>query len=316
MKKVLLFTVIAASYMGANETVDTFFTDRDAPKRKSVERLYTKWYAGPLHRMLTRKGGSSRIAGRWANSKRSKSQIKKFIKKYNINTEEMEQPVESFQTFNQFFSRKLKPNARPLPEGDPNAIVSPADGSALAVLNIREDTLFPTKSTLFSVREILRDDALAKQFEGGTAVIVRLAPWDYHRFHFPVAGVPEIPYRIAGRYESVSPEVYAAGTQPIQVNERHLIRFRSDKASTMAIVLVGALFVGAIVETYQPGKPVQRGDEMGYFEFGASTMVLFFQKDTIQLMPTLIRNSAEGKETPVRMGQLIGHVIPEERKKA
>ena len=114
----------------------------------------------------------------------------------------------------------------------------------------------------------------------------------------------------------MSPAVFRAGIQPLEVNERHIICFRSDKASTMAVVLVGALFVGSIVETYTPGKKYKQGEEMGYFEYGGSTMVLLFQKDTILVAPGIVADSKEGLETPIRMGHVIGHVIPESKKKS
>ena len=158
---------------------------------------------------------------------------------------------------------------------------------------------------------MLNNDKLTEQFEGGTAIVIRLAPWDYHRFHFPLDGIPSAPRVVAGRFDSVSPTVYRAGIQPLEIIERHIVEFRTDKASTVAIVLVGALFVGVIVETYSPGTKQLQGDEMGYFEYGGSTMVMLFQKGTITVASELIAASAEGKETPVKMGEVIGHVAEE-----
>jgi phosphatidylserine decarboxylase len=277
-------------------------------QRKAVERLYSKWYSDPLHFLLTRSRKSSRIMGRWANSRTSRRYIPRFIKKYSINVDEIAQPVSSFTTFNQFFTRTLKPNARPLP-ADPTAVISPADGNALVMQNINEDTLFPTKNLLFSASKMLANDELAALFYGGIAIIIRLAPWDYHRVHFPLDGIPGEPTVVAGQFESVSPAVFRAGIQPLEINERHIIQFQSDKASTVALVMVGALFVGAIRETYTPGEKYKQGDELGYFEYGGSTMVMLFQKGMITVVPEIIADSAEGKETPVKMGQVIGHVM-------
>jgi len=312
MKNVRGF-IIAITLLGVIGTIKTNpllqrKRKENGHKRKSVERLYNKWYSDPLRKALTKKSRASRLSGRWAKSRVSKAAIRPFIKKYSINTEEMARPVKSFRTFNDFFIRKLKPGARPIAT-DPNTIISPADGSALVMQNIDSNTLFPTKTVDLSAAKVLGDKNLAKTFEGGTAFIIRLAPWDYHRVHFPLTGVPGMPYTITGRYESVSPEVYKAGIQPLEINERHIIKFQSDKASTVAMVLVGALFVGAIVETYAPNKKYERGEELGYFEYGGSTMVMFFQKDTIHVLPEIVADSKEGKETPVKMGQVIGHVM-------
>lgn len=315
MKKVYLFFCIAVSFFTVvhavpadYETPSQWIMDRNAKQRKSVEKLYSKWYSDPLHHTLTKKSRASRLAGKWAKSKISKPKIVKFIKQYKINVNEMAVPVASFKTFNDFFIRKLKPGARPIPT-DPTAIMSPADGSILVMQNLHKNSLYPTKTVTLSAAKMLGDERLAQLFEGGTAIIVRLAPWDYHRLHFPLAGVPGAPRVITGKFESVSPAVYQAGIQPLEINERHIIKFQSDKASTMAIVLVGALFVGAIVETYTPGVHYKQGDEMGYFEYGGSTMVMLFQKDTIRVAPEIVKASAEGKETPVKMGQVIGHVV-------
>lgn len=276
-------------------------------QEQSVDRLYRRWYSGPFHYMLTGGSRSSRVAGYWANSARSRSYIPYFIQNYAIDVDEIAQPIPSFKTFNEFFIRKLKSDARPLPY-DRNTIISPADGSALVIENINDQTMFPTKTVSLSTKKMLHNGKFAKLFKGGTAIIIRLAPWDYHRFHFPTDGIASKPRIVAGRYESVSPTVYQAKIQPLEVNERHIIEYQSDKASTIAIILVGALAVGTIIETYTPDKQYAQGDEMGYFEFGGSTIVMLFQKDTISVIPELLRNSHVGQETPVKMGQVIGHV--------
>jgi phosphatidylserine decarboxylase len=317
MKKILSMFLLSISVLYAQKDETAFLDilrELNVKQQKSVARLYSKWYSSPLHYLLTRSAKSSRMMGRWANSPISRKYIPRFIKDYAINVDEIERPIYSFATFNEFFTRTLKPGARPLPD-DPTAIISPADGSALVMQNINEHTLFPTKNLFFSARNMLNDDKLAAKFDGGTAIIIRLAPWDYHRVHFPLDGIASEPRVIAGRFESVSPAVFQAGIQPLEVNERHIMTYQTDKASTVALVLVGALFVGAIIETYTPGKKYKQGDELGYFEYGGSTMVMLFQKGAISVIPEIISDSKEGRETPVRMGQVIGHVIEKARKK-
>lgn len=309
MKKVVILSLIATTSIGAMDQDDRKteeLAERTAEHRKRVGLLYDKWYSAPIHGIYTKtKWASVMHARRWAKHTRSRKDILPFIEKYDINVDEIAEPLASFQTFNDFFIRKLKPGARPLAP-EKNAVISPADGAVLVMQDIGEYTVFPTKTVNLSIGKMLQNNALAKKFEGGTAYVVRLAEWDYHRFHFPLSGIPGASYKIKGRYESVSPLVYEAGIQPLEVNERCVVPFESDTASTMAIVLVGALYVGSIVETYTPGKWVPQGAEMGYFEFGGSTMVLLFKKGTVQVDPRIIKNSAQGKETPVKMGQLIG----------
>lgn len=314
MKKAIIASVLAIFSL-MNSTVHPDAPQVDSyqqQQEKMLEKLYHKWYSPSLRSIITKRS-FSKLAGKWAKSKLSKPAISKFIKNYNIDMDESQQPIGSFATLNDFFIRKLKPGARPL-SSDPSAIISPADGNVLAVQNIGKNSLFPIKNLSFSTEKILQNKNLAELFEGGTAVIIRIAPWDYHRAHFPLSGIPGKPQPIKGQYQSVSPTVFKAGIQPMEINERHIIKFQSDKASTVAIVLVGALFVGALVETYNPGIHYKQGDELGYFEYGGSTVVLFFQKNTVTINPEIIAASKQGKETPVKMGQVIGHVLTKKNK--
>jgi phosphatidylserine decarboxylase len=278
-----------------------------ADQEKSVSIIYNKWFSKPLHAALTSSKWPSVLAGLYANTRISSVHIQAFIKKYSINIDEIQDPLSSFKTFNDFFKRKLKPEARPLSQ-EPDAIISPADGGVLVIENLGLFKSFTVKGTPFNLEKLLKNKDLAKDFEGSTAFIVRLAPWDYHRMHFPLSGTPSQHTVIHGKYESVHPLVYASGIQPLQINERHLILLKSDTASTIALIPVGALFVGAIKETYTPHQYVTQGDEIGYFTFGGSTIVLLFKAGTITVAPEILRNSADGKETPVKMGQLIAKV--------
>jgi phosphatidylserine decarboxylase len=219
----------------------------------------------------------------------------------------MQDPLTNFKTFNQFFIRKLKPEARPLSQ-EKDAVISPADGGILVFEHIGQTDKLPIKGTQLNLEKLLNNKDLAQLFEGGTAIIVRLAPWDYHRMHFPLAGFPAKAIIIHGKYESVHPLVFTCGIQPLEINERHLILFETPSASTVALIPVGALFVGAIKETYTPEKPVLPGDELGYFTFGGSTIVMLFKAGTITVLPEILHNSGLGKETQIKMGQLIAHV--------
>ncbi len=309
-QKIILFSsfwfVMGAGLSISNQTLEAH-TQFTADQEKSVSIVYNKWFSKPLHAMLTSSKWPSVLSGMYANSRISTLHIPAFIKKYSLNTDEIQDPLSSFKTFNDFFKRKLKPEARPISK-EKNAVISPADGEILVIENIGQSDNFPIKGTTFNLEKFLKNKVLAKEFEGGTAIIVRLAPWDYHRIHFPLSGKPSAPKVIHGTYESVHPLVYASGIQPLQINERHLIMFNSDTVSTVALIPVGALFVGAIKETYTPEKQVAQGDEIGYFTFGGSTIVILFEAGTITVAPEILRNSAAGKETSVKMGQHIATV--------
>ncbi len=276
----------------------------DMHQQKSVAAIYGKWYSRPLLSILTQYKWPSIIAGMFADSQLSSYFIPGFIKKYALNDSHFLQPVEEFKTFNDFFRRKLKPEARPIFPGD-NAIISPADGAVLIIPVLHQDLSFPIKGITLSLEKLLQNNNLAEEFKDGTAVIIRLAPWDYHRLHFPVSGIPSKHTIIHGDYQSVHPYVYRCGIQPLEINERHVILYETDQVGKMAIIPVGALFVGSITHTYTPNHRHNKGDEIGYFSFGGSTVVLLFQKNTIIIPDHVMQNSAQGNETPIKMGALL-----------
>jgi len=291
---------------GCDDSVDTVGV-RHAQQDKLVRIVYGRWYSPPLHYLLTNNKWCSVLFGMMANSRLSARYIPRFVKKYSIDLSEIEGSIPDFKTFNEFFVRMLKTGARPLPPL-PNAVASPADGTVMVMQTIGAHTQFPIKGVTLSVETLLQNRGLAQQFEGGTAFVVRLAPWDYHRFHFSVTGIPGPHHVIHGRYESVHPLVYRCGIQPLEVNERRLILHTTEHGSEMAIIPVGALFVGSITQTYTPHATCMRGDEMGYFSCGGSTIVLLFQANKVTAAEEIIVNSIAGKETPIKMGQSIGYM--------
>jgi phosphatidylserine decarboxylase len=214
---------------------------------------------------------------------------------------EAEKSVDSFKTFNDFFIRKLKPEARPI-NNNPSIIISPADGQIIIFEHCKKTMKFPIKQSSFSLEQFLGSKKLADIYENGTILIFRLAPWDYHRFHFPLECTPSKPIIIHGKYESVNPLVYRSGVQPLTQNERHLYLLKTTACDEVAMVSVGALCVGKIVETYKPNISYKKGDEAGYFCFGGSTVVLIFKKGTINVNQEIVKNSKDSKETPIKMG--------------
>ena len=261
--------------------------------------------SGKVVRAIIKNKWFSSLAGVYADSRISKREIEPFVCKYDINMHEAQESY--YRTFNDFFSRKLKTSARPI-ELNPKTVVSPADGQILVIENIQAVTPFPIKEICCNLEKLLGSKKIAESFIGGTLVIVRLAPWDYHRFHFPLDGIPEVPLVIHGKYESVNPIAYYANIQPLTENERHVILFNTEQCSRMAIIPVGALCVGRLIETYQPHVVHNKGDETGYFEFGGSTVVLLFEKDTVKINENILINSRKAQETVVKMGQVIGEI--------
>ena len=251
----------------------------------------------------------------YQNSRLSRRKIAPFIAKHHIKIDDFEQPGSGYQSFNDFFIRKLKPGRRTI-DARPEILVSPADSKLLVIPapksiqgGYRGESpilTFFIKEQQFTLETFLQDKKLAGDYANATMFIFRLAPYDYHRFHFPTNGVPEAPIIISGRFDSVNPLVYKSGVQPLHSNERHIIKLQTQHVGQVLMVPVGALMVGKIVETYAANQRVVKGDEAGYFAFGGSTVVVLVKPGVIQIKENFVKNSEQGFETVVKMGQGIG----------
>lgn len=271
-----------------------------------LQFLYTNFFGSFIRASLTHKWFSV-FAGWYCNRSISKFHIQSFVKNHAIDLCQAEQSLNQFKTFNEFFIRKLKPEARPF-DVNPHTIISPADGKVIIFNNCSQSMNFPIKQAQFNLEQFLGCPQLSNTFEGGTIMIFRLAPHDYHRFHFPLDCIPLTTIMINGRYESVNPLVYYTGVQPLTHNERQLTLLASRQCGTVALVSIGALCVGKISQTHTPHRWHKKGDEAGYFSFGGSTIVLVFKKGTLEVNPEIISNSIEGRETAIKMGQKVASI--------
>lgn len=261
-------------------------------------------YLGSIIRKVIHKKFISQVLGWYQDSWLSKFKIKPFIKKYNIKMSDFLLSADQFKSFNDFFIRKLKPGVRPILD-DKTAVISPADSKLLVISDVSLGVDFFVKNKHFNLKTFFQNELFTQKYKNGLMLIFRLAPSDYHRYHFPFdcfAGNSKI---INGILESVNPIVYKSGVQPLYENERQLIMLNSDLFGDVAFVSVGAMFVGKIVQTYEPNKNYKKGDEIGYFEFGGSSLVMLFEKDKIKIKQLFLNNSAQGYETEVKMGQII-----------
>lgn len=137
-------------------------------------------------------------------------------------------------------------------------------------------------------------------------VVSRLGLADYHHFHFPDSGVPAAARTIDGRLHAGGPYARHRLVPFFTENHRMVTPFASDHFGTLLLVEVGALTVGSIRQRFEPGTKVGRGDPKGFFELGGSTLVLLFQEGTIVLDPDLLRMTAGGIETHLRLGEALG----------
>ena len=258
-----------------------------------------------LERILFRSSCVSKLMGKWYDSSFSKSKIGAVIKELAIDVDEFAQPKESYGSFNEFFTRQLKPETRPF-STDPEKLVSPADGRVLVFPTLAEDTFAPVKGRAFGIRRMLPGHA--DRFTNGALAIVRLCPADYHRYHFPCAGDITEYRSIAGTLHSVNPIALANGPDVFGDNKRSYTLIETEHAGILCFMEIGAFGVGGIVNTRRSGH-VEKMDEKGYFKFGGSTVILIFEPGRIRFSEDLVKNSDVGRETLVKVGQTIATTI-------
>ncbi|KAJ3357877.1 hypothetical protein GGF32_000826 [Allomyces javanicus] len=245
--------------------------------------------------------------GRKYTDPASKAEIPKFIAFHGLNVDEILEPLESFTNFNEFFYRKLKPGARVLdaPE-DPAVAVSMADCRLMAFSTIDQAQELWIKGRNFTLANLLQSETEAARYTGGSLVIFRLAPQDYHRFHVPVDGVLGNVTHLPGAYYTVNPMAIRSAVDVYVENRRAVTYIESREFGRVGIVLVGAMMVGSIVVTAPEGGQVHRMDELGYFAFGGSTVLALFEPGRIALDEDLLANADRKLETHVRVGMSIG----------
>ena len=240
----------------------------------------------------------SAVLGRYYDSPRSRKAIAALAATPGCKADEAEKPLEQYSSFNEFFTRRLKPGARPMGEG----FVSPADGRLRLYLGAGADLPFPLKGAKRTLGEVFGGEVVSGSFD---IAVVRLAPVDYHRFHFPCDCEVDGPVKILpGEYHSVSPIALVKCPDVYAGNERQIVKCRASFGEFW-MVDVGAFGVGTIVQTYE-GRRFAKGDEKGYFKFGGSTVVLVMPAGAVAFDPDIVRNSAQGLETLVRCLERIG----------
>ncbi|MDB6094594.1 MAG: phosphatidylserine decarboxylase [Verrucomicrobia bacterium] len=283
-------------------------------KTVKTEKVYgEKWlryaYDNPVGRFfvwaVARRIWFSKWYGRKMNKRSSALQVLPFISAYNIDVDEFAKSAFDFRTFNEFFYRALKPDARPI-VADERVAVMPADGRHLVFPDVESSAGFYVKGKTFPLAELLGDDDLARTFAGGAMLISRLCPVDYHRFHFPVEGVPGEPRLINGWLYSVSPVALRRSLTYLTENKRMVTSIQCPQFGAVVMLEVGATNVGSIQEAFVPGRAVKKGDEKGLFAFGGSCVITIFQRGKIRFEPDLVEQSAQHLETYVRMGDRLG----------
>lgn len=248
---------------------------------------------------------TSHCKHKFEDPKKGPNQIRSFIKKYGISLRDVEKPLSSYQTLQEFFQRKLKPTARPIfALRSRKSLISPADCRISVFESVSLAHVIWIKGRAFQIAHLFPG---GERYENASLVLCRLAPQDYHRFHFPVAGYYRKTHHLPGAYLSVQPELIKSTHNILTENRRAYTFLKTQHFGTMSYVTIGATCVGSIVITCASNQKVKKGEEYGTFAFGGSTIVLLIPKGKIVFSKDLVENTMMGKETLIKMGEVIGY---------
>jgi len=256
-----------------------------------------------LPQYLLPKSALTNLAGRVAGAKAGNMTtglIRWFVGRYNVNMSEALDPnIENYKTFNEFFTRALRPDARPLADA---AYICPVDGRISQFGDIEDDQIFQAKGHKFSTTALVGGDArLAAQFQHGSFANLYLSPRDYHRIHMPVDGKLTRMIYVPGDLFSVNPTT-ARGIPGLFARNERVVCVFDTAHGPFVMTLVGATIVGSMATVWHgvvnpPRLPqvtewkyddqniaLKKGDELGRFLLG-STVVMLFQKDVLKFNP-------------------------------
>lgn len=256
-----------------------------------------------MYRLLTElssRKSISKMTGRLAKSKISKRWIPHFAKVYKIDVNEAEKNIDDYQSLNAFFTRRLKQGVRTI-DARHNSVISPVDALITGMGKITNGMILNIKGQQYTIHEMLQDEQQEHTFSNGQYIVLYLSPTDYHRIHSPITGHIVDKVERKGKYYPVNEFGLVHMKRVLSRNQR-VITYIQNEATEVAVVKVGALNVASIqFSDTLISSDVKKGDELAYFEFG-STVVLLFKEDTFQFKEQL----KEGQR--VKMGQSIGYL--------
>ena len=261
--------------------------------------LYRNFFGRLLLKILTRPT-ISKIAGWVMDSRISTIAIKRFISKNNINIEEYED--KKYKSYNDFFTRKIKDECRQI-DMDKKSLIAPCD-SKLTVYKINDNSIFSIKNSYYKVEDLLKSKRLAKKYKDGYCLIFRLSVDDYHRYCYIDNGTKSANTSIKGVLHTVRP-IALEKYNIYKENSREYTMLKTDNFGDVIQIEVGATLIGRIKNHHQEYK-FSKGEEKGMFLFGGSTIVLLIEKDKVKIDEEILKNTKDGYETIVKIGEKIG----------
>lgn len=249
---------------------------------------------------LTNGKWSSSIIQSFSKSKISKKMIPSYIKYFNITIQDASRHVDEFSTLHDFFIREVKKESRPIHE-DTSSVISPVDATIETFGDITAESSFQVKNKWYTLTNMLGSSKIANQYKNGKYIILYLSPAEYHRIHAPVDGQVMRQYILGKKSYPVNRWGLQYGKETLSGNYRLLTELLMPNGHHCFHIKVGAMFVNSI-ELTNTSLEWNKGDEVGYFSFG-STVVLLFEEDSI----TFSSNVKQG--TFVRMGQKLANML-------
>lgn len=240
------------------------------------------------------------LMGAYMDTRLSTKRIEGFVRHNGI---DMSEYVEcGYRCFNDFFTRSIKPGARPV-SFDPDVLISPCDGY-MSAYRISSDSVFSIKDSYYNVEDLVGGSEIAQEYISGTCLVLRLGVENYHRYCYVDDGFKSRNYHIPGRYHPVQPIVVRKHPVFIQ-NTREYTVLYTKNFGIVTQIEVGACLVGRICNHHEAGV-IRRGEEKGYFCFGGSTIVLLFKEGSVDIPQEVFDATSEGKEAIVKYGEAIG----------
>lgn len=240
------------------------------------------------------------LMGAYMDTRLSTKRIEGFVRRNGI---DMSEYVEcGYRCFNDFFTRSIKPGARPV-SFDPDVLISPCDGY-MSAYRISSDSVFSIKDSYYNVEDLVGGSEIAQEYLSGTCLVLRLGVENYHRYCYIDDGFKSRNYHIPGRYHPVQPIVVRKHPVFIQ-NTREYTVLYTKNFGIVTQIEVGACLVGRICNHHEAGV-IRRGEEKGYFCFGGSTIVLLFKEGAVDIPQEVFDATSEGKEAIVKYGEAIG----------
>ena len=277
------------------------FYEEDEHGKESLETLYETVYGRILLKMFFAGRVYSKLVAVSEKSAFSSRKIDGFIEKYNISMDEYENRV--FRSFDEFFTRKKKKEFLKVDEA-PKALIAPCDGK-LQYFKIDDALRLKVKGSMYNLPELLEDDKIVDRYRGGICLVYRLSVDDYHRYCHIDNGKPIMSRFIKGKLHTVRP--IAKRYNVFKENQREYVVLNTENMGEIIYMEVGAIQIGKI--NNHKLRKFKKGQEKGYFSYGASTIVIFLQDGHVKLNDDVLEMSRKNIECKVRYGERVGDII-------